>query len=92
MLKLCLYGFILYILGIIAIKIRIDRELQENPGFINEFIDKYGIGREEALGDAAPYIASIIPVINILLGGFFIAALLDDNLWAKLKEEMLDKN
>ena len=49
MVKFWLTGFIFYILGIISVTVRLKMEVQENPSFIADFIDRYLEKNEDSI-------------------------------------------
>jgi len=92
MVKFWLTGFIFYILGIISVTVRLKMEVQENPSFITDFVDKYLEKNENSLGNGAPYFCAIVPLLNLIMGIMLIIVTMEDKYWAKIKENMLDKN
>ena len=72
MVKIWLFGFMFYLLGIFSVRVRLQMEMQEDPDFITKFIERFGTTREDSLAVGAPYIAAIFPGLNFLLGVLLI--------------------
>lgn len=91
MVKVWLIGFMFYLLGIFAVRIRLQLEIREDPDFIIKFLDRFGAPREDSLAVGAPMIGAICPGLNFLLGVLLIVMMMNNKCWVMLKDEILDK-
>lgn len=91
MIKIWLFGFMFYLLGVLCVKVRIHIEAREDPDFITKFMEAYGAQREDSLAIGAPYIAAIFPGLNFICGVILIVTTMSNKIWSILIEDILDK-
>lgn len=91
MVKVWLFGFMFYLLGVACLRVRVHIEARENPDFITKFMEAYEPQREDSLAIGAPYIAAIFPGLNFICGVILIVITMSNKYWSMLIEDIIDK-